>query len=121
MNGSFKRIVDLNTRDLDLDLIAISEILNNRFILGDRTNIAGISRRPWLSQLNSDTGNWDHYNLKDHDEKYSGSIPEIFFKHLCDEIKFYVGKKKEVGILLSGGMDSRIVAGCLDYLMKNKF
>lgn len=107
-------------KDPSLDLSAIADILSNRFILGDKTIIEGIKRSPWLAKPNDKIDNWEYYNLKNHKEKIldEGFIAKNLFKLVCNEIKNYIGENIKIGILLSGGMDSRIVAGCLDYLMK---
>jgi asparagine synthase (glutamine-hydrolysing) len=104
----------------NLDKVAISEVLNNRFMLGDRTIIENIQRRPWMARPNSDNNVWEYFQFNKHEElKQDGKlIADRFFDLICKEIKEYIGKKKKIGVLLSGGMDSRIVAGCLDYLIK---
>jgi len=120
--SDFKKILNEFPYTVRFDKMAIAEVLSNRFILGDRTIIEEISRSPWLAKPNQGNTGWEYYNLKKHQENKQTEeiVANNLFILLCDEIKNYIGNKKTVGILLSGGMDSRIVAGCLDYLIKNK-
>ena len=104
----------------ELDEIAILEVLKSRFMLGDRTIIKGINRSPWMARPSENNSEWEYFEIKKHgkiilDEKL---IADKFFKLVCNEIKKFIKESKKIGILLSGGMDSRIVAGCLDYLLK---
>ena len=53
---------------------------------------------------------------------YSGNIFTINFKQkLKKEMKKYIADKKSIGILLSGGLDSRIVAGLLKELQNERY
>ena len=70
-SNSFNEIADTFGGELELDIIAVSEILNNRFVLGDRTNIKDLKRRPWLSRWNSEEQGWEIGGI----EK---SVPKIF-------------------------------------------
>ncbi|MEO5777861.1 MAG: asparagine synthase C-terminal domain-containing protein [Flavobacterium sp.] len=104
-----------------VDPAAAIEMLNKEFFLGDRTVIENLNKTPWLAKPNTDFNHWEYDEAPKHgslniEEK---EIAKILFQKICDEIALYVGDKKSIGILLSGGMDSRMVAGALDFLMKN--
>ena len=116
----FLHILKKSNVQTNVDIVAISEVLNNRFMLGDRTIIEGVGRSPWMAKPNKDLTNWKYYQVKKHEEIIHDEewVADKFFDLICAEIKEYIGNKKKIGILLSGGMDSRIVAGCLDYLIK---
>lgn len=125
-NGKFKIYKDLPevmenfNNEHVIDPIAIIELLNKNYILADRTIIQGIQRTPWLAQPNEELNEWIYYKPPQHGNL---DIPEkeiahILFQKICTEIETYIDKKKTIGILLSGGMDSRMVAGALDYLIK---
>src|SRR5690606_4221572 len=47
-------------------------------------------------------------------------IADKLYILLRNEVKSYIVDKKRIGILLSGGMDSRIVAGILNDLVEDK-
>jgi len=103
-----------------IDPVAVIELLSKNYMLADRTIIQGIHRTPWLAKPNEQFNKWVHDKAPEHGninipEK---EIAEILFQKICSEILLYIGEKKKIGILLSGGMDSRMVAGALDYLIK---
>jgi hypothetical protein len=103
-----------------IDSVAVVEVLNKNYPLADRTVLQNISKTPWLAQPNHDYSDWEfapmplHGKFKDDPVK----IARHFFDLICEEIATYLKDKKTVGLLLSGGMDSRMVAGALDYLIK---
>ena len=105
-----------------IDAVAAVEVLNNNYPLADRTVLQGISKTPWLAQPNAAEADWDfatiplHGKLKDSPE----NIARKFFDLICEEIFEYIKNKKTVGLLLSGGMDSRIVAGALNNVIISK-
>lgn len=105
-----------------IDSVAAVEVLNKNHPLGDRTVIQNIYKTPWLAKPNNDLNDWEfaaipkHGHITDDPQK----LAKKFFELLCEEILEYTRNKKTVGVLLSGGMDSRMVAGALDYLIKTK-
>lgn len=119
---TFHEIIEKITQDPIIDPVATLEFLNKGYILGDRTLVQGVYKTPWQAKPNEELNNWDfaavprHGNLDLPEEE----IARILFEKICNEIKLYIGNKNKVGILLSGGMDSRMVAGALDYLIKTK-
>lgn len=104
-----------------IDEVSIIEILTKNYILGDRTIIKEVFKTPWLAKPNKDCTKWDYYKgLTFETEKFSkDEISNKLFDLLKEEIISYVKGKKNIGILLSGGMDSRIIAGVLDSLIRN--
>jgi len=124
--GSF--IIKKNLSDLldvydgqrRIDPVAIIELLNKNYMFADRTLIQDIHRTPWLAKPNKLLNKWEYSRVTKHDFL---DVPEIeiaktLFQKICSEIQLYIGDKKRIGVLLSGGMDSRMIAGSLDYLMK---
>lgn len=105
---------------LELNHSSIYQVLSNYFMVGDSTIIKEIKRTPWLSTYEK-----NNFNLLEVPRHYSNIIStEIIalelFELLKEELIEAVGNFKKIGILLSGGMDSRFVAGILHYLIKNK-
>ena len=119
---TFSETIENYSNKREIDPVAVIELLNNNFILGDRTMIKGLYQTPWMAKPNDFDDKWIFDKLPEHRELYFSEekIAETLFKKICDEIKFYIGKKKKVGVLLSGGMDSRMAAGALDFLIKQK-
>jgi hypothetical protein len=122
IKNSFSEIIEELPGNKNIDIIAVIELLNKNYILGDRTMVEGIRRSPWMSRPNKECNDWVksevpiHSNLEI-DEK---EIARELFDRISEEIVEYIGNKKNIGILLSGGMDSRIVAGVLDYLINTQ-
>jgi asparagine synthase (glutamine-hydrolysing) len=104
-----------------LDPVAIIQFINNNYLLADRTTIQDIYQTPWMAYPNAKKNLWNYSTLPYHGAKdvSEEKVAHRLFALLCEEMLSYVSQKKHIGILLSGGMDSRIVAGVLDYLIKN--
>lgn len=102
-----------------LDLAGVVQIINRNFLFADRTLVQGLFRAPWMAALGGDS-EWEFSRLPDHGESDvdEEEVAETLFEKLCAEVKSYVSGRRRVALLLSGGMDSRIVAGVLDYLIK---
>lgn len=103
-----------------IDEVSILEVLNRYFMFADRTIFQDVKRTPWMGQYDAEKSSWSFYDIPGHGLKSDVSETEIadkLFNLLCDEVNLYVKNSKNIGILLSGGMDSRIVAGVLHYLM----
>ena len=112
---------ELDDASLKIDNIAIIDILTKDYILGDRTLVKGISKTPWMAKPKKESTQWNYYKELKFDTKEfdQDKIVNQFFHLLKEEMVNFIGDKKNIGILLSGGMDSRIVAGVLDSLIKN--
>lgn len=119
---TFSGIVQRFNGSLIIDSVAVVELLNKGHMLADRTIVQDIYKTPWMAKPNNEFNKWifakipKHGNLSFTEEE----IATTLFEKICNEIELYIGDKKKIGVLLSGGMDSRIVAGALDYLIKNK-
>jgi len=129
-NGEFvikSNLSDLLAKDSSLrkiDPVAVIELLHKTYILGDRTIIQEVYKTPWLAKPNNNNNDWDYYKVPKHGQLdiSEQEIAHTLFDKICSELQLYIGNRTKVGILLSGGMDSRMVAGALDYLIKkNKF
>ena len=120
IHQNFSKAMKSYHGEKNIDATAALEMLNKEFIFGDRTVIENVNKTPWLAKPNTNLDAWEYdlapeHGKEDLDEE---EIAKILFKKICNEIELYIGDKKNIGILLSGGMDSRMVAGALDYLMK---
>lgn len=121
-NTSKKKFV-LNPNDLlqsnkkyTVDNVALIEMLSRGFCFGDRTIIKEIKKTPFFGKLGNNTEDWVYDDLPIHDEQPIKNYDEVgnqLFQLLKEEIIELIGEKKNIGILLSGGMDSRITAGAL--------
>lgn len=108
--------------DRVIDPTSIVELLNKSYIFADRTMVKEVLRTPWHAKPNNDLTEWDYCLPPTHAKKVleEEEVATTLFKKICLEIKHYVGNNKRIGVLLSGGMDSRMVAGALDSLIKSQ-
>jgi len=105
-----------------IDVAAVIEIISRYHCFADRTLVQGVFRSPWMAKPNERNDTWIYSSLPDH-QNLILPVEEIarnLFEKLQTEIIDYCLGKKTIGILLSGGMDSRIVASILNFLTKNK-
>ncbi len=127
-NGKFvirrkiSEILNESSNERIIDPIATIELFNKNYILANRTLIREIQRVPWMAKPNAEYSDWEYFKVPEHGylDIPEDEIASNLFQKICCEIELYIGDKKNIGILLSGGMDSRIVAGTLDYLIKTK-
>lgn len=122
IQSKLANVLALFDAEKTIDSVAAVEVLNTNHPLADRTVIQNIYKTPWLASPNADFRDWKYASLPKHghitdDPKI---IAKKFFDLLCEEIFDYTRDKKTIGLLLSGGMDSRMVAGALDFLIKTK-
>jgi asparagine synthase (glutamine-hydrolysing) len=118
----FESIISKTASTITLNPKALLSFFNKFYFLADNSIVNEVNRSPWMGVPNKDKTDWNFYNLPQHQNKIKKeeSVADVLFELLCEEIVEYVGQVKSVGILLSGGMDSRIVVGCLHHLMQQK-
>ncbi len=99
---------------LTWDTAAILAILSFNYACGDRTLVNEVKRQPWLSEIGPD----NEPRLEEIPQhgrlwKTHGKIADDFRRLLLDEALEVCEGRKEIYLLLSGGLDSRIIAGIL--------
>ncbi|MGB3065746.1 asparagine synthase-related protein [Sphingobacterium thalpophilum] len=105
-----------------LDSAALLQVLSNGFPFGDRTLIKQIKKTPWMAKPNGDYSEWQFFDVPKHNELIFDEI-EIsnkFYSLLEAELLSYIACHEHIGILLTGGMDSRIVAAVLNNVIKEQ-
>lgn len=124
-NGKIKinnKISEFLTESTDrtLDFTAVVEIISTGYAFGDRTLIKEIKKTPWMGKPNPNFTDWDFFNLPRHQENKidEKEVAEHFYVLLEQELLGYVSDHHHIGILLTGGMDSRIVAAVLSQLIQ---
>lgn len=107
-------IINLPVGQRIIDPVAVLELLSFNHMLGDRTLVQGIRRLPWHATLNG-KGEIKRKNLIPLDKRIMspGQIAERFIDLLSEELISVSTGRKHVHLLLSGGLDSRIIAGVL--------
>lgn len=106
-----------DTPSLTLDCTSIASIISNGFVPADRTLWKEIRRRPWLSRLTNE-GSVDLLPVPPHGLRLRPA-PEIareLVVRLEREAMGAVHGRSHIYLLLSGGLDSRVVAGVLKRL-----
>jgi len=118
--NSFNDAIELSGFD-EIDLVAFIQVLSKGYCFGDRTLVKHIKRSRWMAKPSPDYSAWDYFDLPQHGETlYSeGEIADKLYCLLEKELMEICGGKSHIGILLSGGMDSRITAGVLKNLIKS--
>ena len=103
----------------EINVPALVSILTNGFALGDETLIQNLTKTRWLTKF--EDGRWlrSDYPKFDHIRSSTDEIGRSLFQLLKKEILTFVQDYSTVGLLLTGGMDSRMAAGVLDCLIKD--
>lgn len=97
----YKKTALLNTN-------SIISILSNGYIHGNNSLIKGVQRVSWMN------GETDLYQPNFEDIQLDiRKISEKLESLLINELENYINNYKRIGILLSGGLDSRILVGLL--------
>jgi len=116
-------IESIPTEKRKLDIVGVVEFLSTRLfhLLGDRTLVEGIRRAPWMKRPDG-KGGWHNVKLPKHDNKIVpvDEFAAAFKKALRHEALSYLESKNRIGILLSGGMDSRIASGIIRELQLSR-
>lgn len=105
------------TPSLTLDPTSVTSIISNYFVPGDRTLWREVRRRPWLSRLASDS-TVDLLPVPPHGLRLrpAREIAGELVTRLEREAIGAVRGRSHIYLLLSGGLDSRVVAGVLKRL-----
>jgi asparagine synthase (glutamine-hydrolysing) len=105
--------------ELTLDPASVFSLVSFHLVCGDRTHFREIRRLPWLSEVGRD-GDARLESIPPHDLRWL-SYPQIadeLLRRLGEEMLRACQGRREVYVLLSGGLDSRIVAGVLARLVR---
>ena len=112
--NSFWSSVDQCREPLNWDVSSILSLLSFDYACGDRTLLSEVKRSPWLSSLDIE-GNLHLGDIPSHglNRVEPKDFARTMLKLLREEAVAACTGKNEIYILLSGGLDSRIVAGVL--------
>ncbi len=108
--------------ELNWDPAAIMGIISFCYTSGNRTLLTEIERKPWLSELNGDSDPILK-KIPKHGLLWceASEMAVEMEKLLLEEARKVCKGRKTIYILLSGGLDSRIVAGILFKLYKEGY
>jgi hypothetical protein len=104
-----------------IDPAGAIEVLNKGYPLGNRTLVQGVRRSPWMGRPGH-AGGWEYAPIPPHGRETPNlqRFVEQFKSRLHSELGDYVCGRARIGILLSGGMDSRMLAGLLRELQLSR-
>lgn len=100
--------------EVSWDVAGLLSMLSFGFVVGNRTLLSEVKRQPWLSSIDS-YGNCTLERIPDHGFRAMSpsAISSQLETLLSQEMDIVCRNYNELYILLSGGLDSRIVAGLL--------
>src|SRR3989304_2821868 len=117
--NSFKDALTENAKK-ELDPASFIQIISKGYCFGNRTLIKGLFKSPWMAKPSVDMDKWNYFDLPKHHNFILDEVEIAEKLYLLLEIELfeYCASKQNIGILLSGGMDSRISTGVLNNLVK---
>jgi hypothetical protein len=118
--SNYQKVLDKTPNEVNLDLSAIHSYLSFGFVSGNRTLLQNIKKQPWLSKISDD--NLPVLESIPNHNFYTGTsdlLADKLFYLLVDEARNATKSFGSIYVLLTGGLDSRIVAGVLKFLYDN--
>ncbi len=111
---SYRLAFDASPDSVTWDLAAILGMIANGYMTGQRTLLQEIKRQPWMSHVEPD-GTVRLAEIPPHRYHHlpAEQIAAKFIELVEQEAKHICQGRRQIYILLSGGLDSRIVAGIL--------
>lgn len=123
LNLASNRIHELvNLNEINqVDLAGILSLISKGYLIGDRTVIAGIHRTPWMTEISGTRSYISIPKVTQNRVNTLSSLSEKLNNELKNEIRAACYVMKSIGILLTGGMDSRVIAAVLNDIKKNEW
>jgi asparagine synthase (glutamine-hydrolysing) len=106
-------VAEIPPSERELDLAGVVQMVSRHRLLGNRTLLSGVRRSPWLAEPTGDS--WVTHDVPYHDtaRRSVDDVVDDLHERLRTELAGYLGPDDDVGLLLSGGLDSRVLAGVL--------
>jgi asparagine synthase (glutamine-hydrolysing) len=123
-NLKYKKISDIldENHSYTIQSSSVLSFMMKNYIIGDETIIKGIKKEKWFHDYNIMTDENIpnilpiHNGLKLNNNEIGNKLRSL----LLDEARVFLNGKKKIGLLLSGGMDSRVVAGIIRELQETE-
>lgn len=118
-SSNYEQLIDEQS-SLSIDTTAVTSFLSVGQFSKNRTLFNEVKRLPWLSEP-LDHGKYRELKLIKHGFATGGDkqLGSILFKKLCNEARNIIKSNSNIFILLTGGLDSRIIAGIYSFLYQN--
>lgn len=119
-SGDYQKLISTKSK-FTIDEVAISSLISFGQFSENRTLFKEINRLPWLSRPLSN-GLYEELTLPRHGfySHSSDLLSKRLFDLLCNEARKIIAKNSQIYILLTGGLDSRIISGVFSHLLNNK-
>lgn len=111
---SFRQVSSyVKATNFTVDQTAVCEFVSKFYFLGERTILEGVRKAPWFARPAG--SKWEFADLPEHGNTRlsPAQVANTLGSLLKHEVLRYLEGKRRVGLLLSGGMDSRVVAAVL--------
>ncbi|PKG82242.1 hypothetical protein CXF85_15235, partial [Colwellia sp. 75C3] len=94
---------------------SVLSFMMKNYIIGDETLVKGIKREPWMHEYDDSSSSFNECHLPKHSNivMEASDIGLRLKELLLDEVRGFLEGKQSIGVLLSGGMDSRVAAGII--------
>lgn len=118
-SASYEQVMS-KSKKLTIDNTAVAAMLSFGQVSQNRTLFQEINRLPWLSKINNE-GEIVLEDVPRHDF-YTGEndfLAKLLYEKLTNEARSVIKFYSKIYILLTGGLDSRIVAGIFENLYNN--
>jgi asparagine synthase (glutamine-hydrolysing) len=119
-SGDYQKLISTKN-NFTIDHVAIASLMSFGQFSENRTLFKEINRLPWLARPLAN-GLYEELTLPRHCF-YSDSselLSKRLFDLLCKEARKVISKNSQIYILLTGGLDSRIICGVFSHLFNNK-
>ena len=100
----------------EIDPTAVLSILMKNYSIGNRTLVSGVAKLPWMSKVENNSIISSPLPAHGAINLSEGEISNKLIELMKSEALSFLEDKKSIGILLSGGMDSRIIAAIIKQL-----
>lgn len=120
-NKNILDVISGSVSENNWDPTAFLSFNSFNYVCGDRTLFQQVRRQPWLSSI-TEEGDVTLNSIPQHGRLWKSfdEIADVFIELLCEEAEMVCRNRKDIYILLSGGLDSRVIAGILSKLRREE-
>ncbi len=122
VSDKMDNIINVGLLERNVDEIGLMELASLNYVLGKRTLMRGVSRLlpatriSWSDGKMEETSYWSSFTYMKQPASDPHSLLDKISQTFCEVVADWATGKDKVGILLSGGYDSRAILACLHKL-----